>query len=582
MRTRAWRPAVTFTALAALFAIASRSAADVKLPSVLGSHMVLQRELPLPVWGTGDPGEQVSVRLDDGGPVSTTTDAVGRWRVNVGPFKADGGKPHRLAVSGKNIIMLDDLLIGEVWLASGQSNMAKSPDAAGLKDAQQPQIRLFQVPAVQARAPAKDVDARWAACTPDSAAGFSAVAYFFGRKLHEQLKVPVGLINASRGSTAIEQFFAPSKPGDRGGAMYNGSIAPLIPISIRGVIWYQGEANRADGLAYAAKQQALIEGWRKLWSRDFSFDLVQIAPFTGYGDKYDIPSLWEAQLSGLKLPHVGVAVINDTAGNMANIHPGNKDKVGERLALWALATLLREVDITTRSRFEKMDIDQYAGDAGRIAAMVRASWGLPMGPVNSLIGAIESAGGIVFSFSFGTKDIDALSQWPDGMPPLFFVNSDVPADRWRFSLAHELGHIIMHEAATEDMEGEANRFASEFLMPANEITSHLRNMRLEHAANLKPVWRVSMAALLKRSYDLKQTTESQYRRLFTLLSASGYRKQEPVDIRPEFPTMIPQIVSAYQQSAECSVAEISRAVHLVEQDFREKFIPELPVMRIAR
>lgn len=312
--------------------------AEVKLPSVLGSHMVLQRELPLPIWGWADSGEKVSVQLDDRAAVTTVADAKGNWRVDLAPLKADEGKPHRLTATGKNTVTLDDLLIGEVWLASGQSNMAKTPDKGQLMDADQPQMRMLQVPAVQARTPAKDVDASWAVCTRETAGGFSAVAYFFGHRLRADLNVPIGLINASRGSTAIEQFLPPAKPSDRGGgAMYNGSIAPLIPISVRGVIWYQGEANRADGLAYAAKQQTLIEGWRKLWGREFSFDLVQIAPFTGYGDKFDIPSLWEAQLSALKLPHVGVAVINDTAGNMATIHPGNKDKVGERLALWALA-----------------------------------------------------------------------------------------------------------------------------------------------------------------------------------------------------------------------------------------------------
>jgi len=312
--------------------------ADVKLPAVLGSHMVLQQEFPLPIWGLADSGEKVSVQLDDRAAVATVADAKGNWRVDLGPLKADGGKPHHLTVTGKNTVTLDDLLIGEVWLASGQSNMAKTPDKGQLGDADQTQIRLLQVPAVQARTFAKDVDARWAVCTRETAGGFSAVAYFFGRRLHADLKVPIGLINASRGSTAIEQFLPPAKPGDRGGgAMYNGSIAPLIPISVRGVIWYQGEANRADGVAYSTKQRTLIEGWRKLWGREFSFDLVQIAPFKGYEDKYDIPSLWEAQLSALKLPRVGVAVINDTAGNMATIHPGNKDKVGERLALWALA-----------------------------------------------------------------------------------------------------------------------------------------------------------------------------------------------------------------------------------------------------
>ena len=305
--------------------------AEVRLPHVFGSHMVLQQGMPVPVWGWADPGEKVTVRLDDR-TASAEPDAQGAWRVILEPLKADG-RAHSLTVSGKNTVTLEDVLIGEVWIGSGQSNMDYGLGKEAGARAAQPEIRLLSVPPESSKKPVPDVKAEWQSSASGGLSNFSAVLYYFGQNLHGELKVPVGLIKAARGSTAIERFLPPPKPGD----LYNGTIAPLQPFAMRGVIWYQGEANRADGLAYAPKQRALIEGWRKAWGREFPFYLVQIAPFTGYTDKYDIPSLWEAQLTGLKMPHVGVAVINDTAGQMANIHPGNKDKVGQRLAAWALA-----------------------------------------------------------------------------------------------------------------------------------------------------------------------------------------------------------------------------------------------------
>ncbi len=289
----------------------------VTLAPVFGSHMVLQSDLPLTVWGSADPGEQVTVTFDQHSAIAIP-DAKGQWRVTL-PAPSSDGKAHTLSAKGSTAMVLEDILIGEVWLGSGQSNMARGGAKVG-EAGRLPGIRLMR-------------DDGWVPCSPETAEAFSTVLFYFGQRLHQELKVPIGLINESRGSKPIEAFLPPPKPG----GLYTTLIAPLQPLSLRGVLWYQGEANREDGLAYAPKLQALIEGWRRAWGRDFSFYLVQIAPFTGYTDKYDIPSLWEAQLSGLTLPKTGVAVITDTAGTMTNIHPGGKDKVGQRLAGWALA-----------------------------------------------------------------------------------------------------------------------------------------------------------------------------------------------------------------------------------------------------
>ena len=181
--------------------------ADVKLPKVIGSHMVLQRDRPLPIWGWADPGEEITVRLDDA-TATAKADAQGNWKVVLPAVKADG-KAHRMTVSGKNKIELDDILIGDVWLGSGQSNMelgiamcekAKEETAA----ANYPKIRLLLMPKMQANKPAKDVKAQWVRCNPKTVdaggwGGFSAALFYFGQRLHKDLDVPVGLIESCLG-----------------------------------------------------------------------------------------------------------------------------------------------------------------------------------------------------------------------------------------------------------------------------------------------------------------------------------------------------------------------------------------------
>ncbi len=309
--------------------------ADVKLPKVFGSHMVVQQERPVVVWGWADPGEEVTVALDQES-AKATADGKGDWKVTLPALKADG-KSRCLTVSGKNKIALDDILAGEVWLGSGQSNMewpvvATQKAQQAIAAANHPQIRLFHVPKVQTKEPAKDVQAEWKACTPQTIPGFSAALYFFGLKLHKELNVPVGLINDSWGGSPIEAWIT---AGQQSGGMYNGMIAPVKPFAIRGVIWYQGESNLGQGLKYFDKMKTLIEGWRGIWGYEFPFYFVQLAPFSGYG-AVPMGPLWEAQAASLKIPATGMAVTTDLVDNIKDIHPQNKLDVGNRLALWAL------------------------------------------------------------------------------------------------------------------------------------------------------------------------------------------------------------------------------------------------------
>jgi sialate O-acetylesterase len=328
--------------------------ADVTLPKVLSSHMVLQRERPLAIWGWAEPGEEVTVTLD-AATATAKADPKGDWKVVLPAVKADG-KAHTMTISGKNKIELDDILIGDVWIGSGQSNMefglgGSKGGREAVAAANCPQIRLLHVEKVQTPQPAKDIvvftGARqvkgqlppppatgpaWKVCTPQTVPSISAVLYYFGQRLHKELDVPVGLISSSWGGSPIEAWIV---SGAKNGGMYNGMIAPLEPFAVRGAIWYQGETNVGQGLKYRDKMQSLIEGWRKAWGYDFPFYFVQIAPFAGY--KASLPNLWEAQVASLKIPGTGMAVITDLVDNLKNIHPNQKFEVGNRLALWALA-----------------------------------------------------------------------------------------------------------------------------------------------------------------------------------------------------------------------------------------------------
>jgi len=336
-------------AFAAVLSVLSSNAvqADVKLPAIFGDHMVLQQNQPINVWGWAEAGEAVAVTFGKSS-ASSKADAEGNWKVQLPAVKADG-KAHELSVKGKNEIKLTDILIGEVWVGSGQSNMQwPLNNTHGSKEAiaaaNLPNVRLIYVPRVQKPAPEKDFNAAWTTCTPETVPIFSAVLYYFGKKLNEDLDIPIGLIHSSWGGSPIEPW---TVKGKTSGNMYNGMIAPLQPFSIKGSIWYQGESNvmRKNGLAYTEKMSDLINGWRKSWNSDLSFHFVQIAPWSGRYEPGQLPALWEAQVATLKLPKTGMAVVTDLVDNIADIHPRNKLDVGNRLALWALAKDYGKTDI---------------------------------------------------------------------------------------------------------------------------------------------------------------------------------------------------------------------------------------------
>ncbi len=248
-----------------------------------------------------------------------------------------------------------------------------------------------------------------------------------------------------------------------------------------------------------------------------------------------------------------------------------------------IKSLLRSgIEIDVARELPRIDIGDYK-NAEQIADLVRRTWGLPLGPIRNLISIVESAGGIVIQFSFGTNKLDAISQWPPDMPPLFFINSDMPWERIRFSLAHEIGHLIMHKEASNNQEEEADAFASAFLMPAREISADLSGITVARAAHLKPYWKVSMQALIRRAYNLRKISESQYRRLFTEISRMGYRRHEPIDIPSEEPRVFQDLLGIHLREHRYSYSDLGRLCDLYEHEFVSSYIPrETSVIRIAK
>lgn len=368
--------------------------AGLTLPTIFSDHMVLQREQAVPVWGKADPGATVTVEFA-GQKKTATAGADGKWKVDLSALKASA-EPQILTISaGTDKVSFQDVLVGEVWLCSGQSNMQmplkgfKIPTdkaATDIPAANIPLMRLYQTPMVAAGIPKDHIDASWTTCTPETAAGFSAAGFYFGRKLQNDLKVPVGLWQSAWGGTRIEPWTPPcgfdgivslayvrqqikaispdlgtnpktvQQERQTPTAIYNGMLAANLPFAIRGAIWYQGESNHGDGMLYVDKTRALLNGWHKLWGTDFPFYFVQIAPFN-YGDDA-LPEFWEAEAEIVKqIPKTGMAVITDCA-TLKDIHPTNKEVPGTRLALLAEASTYGMNVISTGPTFKSMDIQK--------------------------------------------------------------------------------------------------------------------------------------------------------------------------------------------------------------------------------
>jgi sialate O-acetylesterase len=377
--------------LVAALALASPSYADVQLPGIISEHMVLQRGAPVRIFGKAQPGEAVTVSFR-GQTAQTTTDPLGRWEVWLNPLTT--GAAADMTIKGANTLTVADVLVGDVWIGSGQSNMqwtVKDSDNADaeIASANYPQIRLFYVPRKTSSTPVDDVDAKWIVCSPESVPGFSAVLYYFGREIHKDTKVPMGLIHSSWGGTPIASWISgpslmgnarlqpflgywqnaivnypanyaryeqnvkkweasgsqgarPAAPLGPGHAhepttLYNAMIAPLIKYTIKGALWYQGEteAGRAQGDIYGEALMTLVNDWRRAFAQgDFPFYWVQLANYGNAAKNGHWMRVQEGQVKATALRNTGLVVITDI-GNPTNIHPTNKQDVGRRLSLLA-------------------------------------------------------------------------------------------------------------------------------------------------------------------------------------------------------------------------------------------------------
>ncbi len=356
----------------AILTLSATLSAEVKLPNVIGSGMVLQRDLPVPIWGWAEAGEKVTVSFA-GQTKTAKADDDGKWMVKLDKLKVSA-EAANLTVKGSNEITLDNVLVGEVWICSGQSNMEWRLSGAmnGKEEvaaADHPLVRLFDVPGHKVSPQPKErlaIPSSWKVCSPQTSGGFSAVGYFFGRRLQKELDIPIGLIGSNWGGTRIEPwttlagfqsvpelskeaqqvkgYNADTKVGGSSpSAIYNQMVHPLAPFAMRGGIWYQGESNGGEHMSYYHKKHALVNGWRKVFqNKNLGFYWVQLANFRQPNNSPAGGDGWakirEAQTKALDIPHTGMAVAIDLADahNPNDIHPRNKQDVGGRLAQWAL------------------------------------------------------------------------------------------------------------------------------------------------------------------------------------------------------------------------------------------------------
>lgn len=347
--------------LSVFLIISFQAYSNIALPAIFKSNMVLQQNAIVKIWGWGKPGENVTIQENWNDKIcNSKVSNNGKWDIEINT--PGYGGPYNLIIKGANTILLNNVLIGEVWVVSGQSNMEWSADS-GIEDgevetrnANFPEIRLFSVSHNSAEYPQLNFEGDWNVCTPESMKSFSAIGYFFAKHIYENTKVPIGIINSSWGGTPAEAWtpqnsiksnpilykdavslkevpWGPVKTG----VIFNAMIAPLIPFKIKGFLWYQGESNVSNAQNYDKLLVTMIASWRNLWKEDLPFYYVQIAPYK-YGDGDNGVLLRNAQRLVENTPSTAMAVISDI-GNINDIHPKNKKEVGFRLANIALKNL---------------------------------------------------------------------------------------------------------------------------------------------------------------------------------------------------------------------------------------------------
>ncbi|MGJ8653142.1 MAG: sialate O-acetylesterase [Opitutaceae bacterium] len=464
-----------------------------KLAGIFGDQMVLQQNTDAAIWGQGTAGETVKITSswNRRSVVEAKVDGDGKWRTRIRTPKAGG--PFQIEVmSGDEAIQLQNVLSGEVWICSGQSNMQWKLRGFGVdhfkeevQKAKYPQIRFCAVPQVLALEPQEDVKAKWSTCNPQTALNFSAVAYFFGSRLHQELDVPIGLISTNWGGSSVEAWTSSevlekelsdyvgktknyTKWHEESGltytkkelpkglnqrsptVLYNHMIQPLIPFSFRGVIWYQGESNVDEPVAYRSLFPAMINDWRARWGQgDFPFYYVQIAPFAYKQNKIPAAFLREAQTMALSVPNTGMISTMDI-GEVNDIHPKPKKPVGERLARLALARDYGRTDLVDsgphykvhrversqiRLGFESVGGGLTTSDGGELTDFTIAGKDQVFHPATAAIDGItvlvrsdEVPNPVAVRFGWGNADSTNFTN-KEGLPAPSFRTDDWPIKR---------------------------------------------------------------------------------------------------------------------------------------------------------
>lgn len=455
------------------------SRAEVTLPKILGNGMVLQCDQDVPIWGQAAAGEQVTVKFA-GQDKHTTADASGKWQVLLSPLKASA-KPQDLTITGTNTIVLHDILIGEVWLCSGQSNMAyemrknskvNKPDSADknspvdeLDRAHNPMIRIFLVTQKNLATP-DPKHSGWAIAEDSALRNFSAAGYFFAKNLNQKLNVPIGIICAAISGSRIEPwvpetaftnstyFQSISKDsinrvqgGD--GKFYHRMIEPLAPFALRGFLWYQGEANMTETISYAHKMTALIDSWRALWGQQtLPFYYVEIVPY--YYSKMKttlvitpetLPTFWEAQALVLSIPKTGMIVTTDLNDDVKNLHPPFKWEVGKRLALKALADTYGKAIVSDGPVYKQMSVQgnrielEFKNAGGGLISKDKKplTWFTIAGADGKFVvaDAVINGDKVIVSSKEITNPTEVRFAWGEDAQPNLFNKSGLPARPFR-------------------------------------------------------------------------------------------------------------------------------------------------------
>lgn len=359
---------------------AFKAEAIIRLPPILSNNMVLQQNSQATLWGWADASERFIIISSWKEDVDTVlAENTGKWKANIDTPKAGG--PYTITIKGRrNIIVLENILIGEVWICSGQSNMEMSNNHQIqdiLPTSKNANIRFFTVDKKASEYPQDYAEGEWVICDEETLKRFSAAGYFFGKKLHDELDVPIGLIQSAWSGTPIElwepQSVIDSDPvmkkaaseiivkthrPHQPGYLYNAMIYPISNYTIAGAIWYQGESNTPRAYAYEKMLSGMIGSWREAFQKDFPFYYVQLAPWT-HEMPYEGALLMEAQTKTLSYPKTGMVVITDLVDDITNLHPKDKLNVGLRLATLALAeTYNKDIPVYKSPVLKNMKIDK--------------------------------------------------------------------------------------------------------------------------------------------------------------------------------------------------------------------------------